>query len=184
MVPFSKLKIGFKQSGNTCVLASYGIASNYFTSLPVESFFEDYCKHYKINPPTLDFEKAYDAHFHEELKKQRISGYELIVNLHKTSAQKCFVESRGRFTTETILNTTTELGRIELILKKDNVLLLLTRNFLTDYHSCVVGFDNDSFYLIETMHNYPDFYRKTSIDQFRKLPYSGELRDSVLIIPH
>jgi len=44
MIDSSKIDAGFIQTGHSCVLASYGIALNYFTSMPVAASFEDYCR--------------------------------------------------------------------------------------------------------------------------------------------
>jgi hypothetical protein len=90
----------FKQSGGSCVLASYAVAASYFTGLPFAAFFEGYCEHFGLssNAGTTSAEQRYARHFDTEWRRRNVRGYELILELHKRSPAACFCAARERMT--------------------------------------------------------------------------------------
>ena len=105
MVLSSKLDNTFYQTFNSCVLASYAIASNYFTHIQVVDYFKDYCEHFSILPDSnttnniytnlVAYEDAYEKHFHNELRDRGCTGYDLITYLHINSLSNSFSNSRN-----------------------------------------------------------------------------------------
>ena len=101
MVPPEKLNSSFVQRCGSCVLASYGIASNHYTKVPLVNFFKDYCNHYKIDPfpqeethPSNEFKQKCELIFYEKVycedfpgtcEQEEFSGLGLIKELHNTS---------------------------------------------------------------------------------------------------
>ena len=63
MISRSKLYQAFEQYGDSCILGSYAIASNYYTSILVPDFFKDYCRHFKIKTEEKVFKDYFDKHF-------------------------------------------------------------------------------------------------------------------------
>lgn len=108
----SRKIVTFTQSTDSCVLASYAIAGNYYTDIKIRTFFDGYCNHYSITKP-FDFHKylfgpvkitakriselAYDSHFHEECKNSGVSGLEFIKELQDRSDHEPFPQSRRSF---------------------------------------------------------------------------------------
>ena len=45
MVNSEMLYSSFKQSCNSCVLASYAVVSNHYTNIAIDEYFKDYCEH-------------------------------------------------------------------------------------------------------------------------------------------
>ena len=104
MINRRELYSNFVQYGGTCILASYSIASNYYTGIPVLNFFKDFAEHFhsgirgedlfdyfKKHPLTPHdrieavklfstlselnkYETVYDYYFHEEISSGRASG--------------------------------------------------------------------------------------------------------------
>jgi hypothetical protein len=71
VIDSSKIKADFEQTGGSCVLASYAIAHNYFTSMPIRVCFEDYCRHFKLPfSDAKEAEQKYAEHFDLEWKKR------------------------------------------------------------------------------------------------------------------
>jgi hypothetical protein len=89
----------FKQSGGSCVLASYAVAASYFTQLPFAAFFEGYCEHFGLAcDAEITAEQRYAKHFDTEWRRRNVRGYELILELHKRSPAACFCAARERMT--------------------------------------------------------------------------------------
>lgn len=62
MVPRMRL-CSFIQYGATCILASYAIISNYYTKIPILTFFKDYCRHFGIPTEEMNFSEYFGNHF-------------------------------------------------------------------------------------------------------------------------
>ncbi len=63
MITRTKLHSSFIQYGDTCILGSYAIVSNYYTRDPFLDFFKDFCKHFNIRTEENDFAKYFSRHF-------------------------------------------------------------------------------------------------------------------------
>lgn len=63
MVPRTQLYSSFIQYGRTCILASYAIASNYYTNNTVLNFFKDYCRYFEIETEEKNFAEYFRNHF-------------------------------------------------------------------------------------------------------------------------
>ena len=99
----------FKQTGGSCVLASYAIAATYFCpSTTMETYFLGYCEHFGLQvKDAAEAEDAYASHFDSEWRKRNCRGYEVLLDLHDNSGVKCFARARkkmfGRFRVESPL---------------------------------------------------------------------------------
>ena len=140
---FERLK--FRQSGDSCVLASFAVAAHPFTKQPIKKYFYDYCRHFHIR--SRDHEHCYCKHFPNEYVRRGISGYELIKRLYQSSTQKSFARCRRKFHVCTINNVASEEQKIAQALHSENPTALIV--FLNNSnHSLVVfvGENGISFY--------------------------------------
>src|ERR1019366_9657766 len=104
----------FIQNGGSCVLSSYAIVGNYFTGQPISAFFEGYCRHFGIAyTNAADAEQKYAAHFDAEWRKRKCMGYEVILDLHSHSTEKCFVQARQVFDARFYLESSKHLEELE-----------------------------------------------------------------------
>jgi hypothetical protein len=78
----------YRQSFNTCVLASYGVACFPFTHQPIGDYFLAYCRHFALDQ-TLP-EASYERHFHS-----LPSGYDVIETLHLDATDSVFSACRA-----------------------------------------------------------------------------------------
>ena len=149
MVDPNTLEHSFRQKGNSCILASYGIASSHLTQYSVEDFFQDYCKEIdKESVPSA--EEVYDEYFHDEYRTKKVPGYHLIIDLHEKSSQSSFAETRKVFDIEFIQDVDANMQRIENSLMNEVALLSGSFPVGTNYHSALFGYFNNSFYYIDT----------------------------------
>jgi len=63
MISRTKLYSSFVQYGDTCILGSYAVVSNYYTGIPLLYFFSDYCKHFDITTEENDLALYFSKHF-------------------------------------------------------------------------------------------------------------------------
>jgi hypothetical protein len=187
MIDTNTLYTTFVQCRNcgSCTLASYAVASHHFTDLDVYDFFLDYCKHFKITAsPGQDAEQKYANHFSQEWSSRNCSGYKIIEELHNSSQQSAFVQSRAKFGVEYIHSPIPRLQQIEKKLRDEEVLVSVAfRVSRFEVHSCCVGFNGQGFYMIETRGTEP----KTGIATIPNILYIhtslGQLQDSLLMSP-
>lgn len=177
MVESNKIHRGYKQKEKSCVLASYAIVSNYFTESLIIKFFEDYCKHYKIEFVNGDeAEDKYGEHFQGEWSSLHLKGYQVIVELHNVSLEKSFEDSRKHFDAEFIPDSSLKMDYIIRGLKTKEALLNITFPVGgKNCHSVTVGYDCDKGL----------FYCDTVTDELRWISSITKLglpRDSVLYI--
>jgi hypothetical protein len=186
MVLSSKLDNTFYQTFNSCVLASYAIASNYFTHIQVVDYFKDYCEHFSILPDSnttnniytnlVAYEDAYEKHFHNELRDRGCTGYDLITYLHINSLSNSFSNSRNVIKLQQIPDCEKIKNDIITKLINEESLLLGTQCILGNVcHSSVYGYDMKGFYNIQTQQASSRVIYQTSLDDF------GKLNDGVLI---
>lgn len=165
MVESEKVFSLFIQTVNSCVLASYAIAANYFTKVEILEYFKAYCCHYNIteidsNPYIRNgikisahnhYEVLYDSHFHNEYNRRRKAGLKIIEELHKESIQSAFVEARNSFDVKHIDNVLTCADKIEVKLKEEEALLILAfRGAGGGRHTAVFGYEDERWYTVET----------------------------------
>jgi len=142
MIDSSKIDAGFIQTGNSCVLASYGIALNYFTSIPVAASFEDYCRHFGLPFATWEqAEQQYAEHFHKEWNKRKCKGYEVILDLHNNSNAPAFVAAREQFNSIFYENVAPENEDVEHVLRTQEAILNITFTAGIHWHSLSVFAD-------------------------------------------
>lgn len=202
MITKSKIYKEFIQHGNSCILASYAIASNYFTDIPIRKYFEDYCRHFNISIGSNEkqyfrdinyqpenatlHEFLYDSHFHREYRAQNIPGITLLLNIHNTSLQDSFLKTRENLTIELISNVFNELTTIENLLKSEEGLLVSAFN--GGSHTAVFGFCEENWFTIETRlcsvyrTKFGDIVRpnKTGLIEIDSLNHFGNLNDGLL----
>ena len=98
MIDLSKVNRDFVQTGGSCVLASYGVAYNYFTGAPITDCFTAYCNHFGLPHSTWqEAEQKYAAHFDNEWRTRKCKGYEVMLELHNSSSDPVFKAARQQF---------------------------------------------------------------------------------------
>ena len=143
-VKMADVDTNFVQRDASCVLASYAIVANYFTRLPVSSYFEGYCHHFGIvYTNALDAEQKYSRHFDAEWQKRQCSGYEVILDLHSNATEECFVQARSRFDARFYPDCPKHLGELRQVLETQEAFLNITFRVMDDAHS-VTSFYNGS----------------------------------------
>ena len=174
-IAVTKIDAKFLQNGGSCVLASYAIVANYFTGQPISSYFEGYCRHFRLRfKDAADAEQKYAEHFDAEWRKRNCRGYEVILDLHSNSTEKCFVEARRIFDGRFYLDSAAHVDEIEGLLHGHESFLNITYEPGRDYHSITVFYDGTRF-----------LSRDTNSKGLRTIPglrQIGKLRDSVLYI--
>lgn len=156
----------FNQIGQTCLLSSYAVVGNYFSEEPILSYFAAYNEHFNL--PNDRIEQTHENHIHNYLNSMRISGYNLLIDIHNTSKIEAFKNARKLFSTSKIElnNGIIDTGdfseqNISDILINTNSLLNLFINqpdvyFSADLkagHSILVYCINGKYYYHDT--NYP-----------------------------
>jgi hypothetical protein len=167
-----KVDSEFKQTGGSCVLASYALAANYFTGISMTCFFDGYCEHFGLVPEDgKTSENLYSSHFDSEWRKRRVRGYEVVLDLHKRSHVWCFVEARQ------VMNGTfffhSDVRFLEKKLMRKSAFLNVAYNAGHEFHSISVF--SDGKYLFGR-----DTNRKNCFLINKGLGSIGVLRDSVL----
>jgi hypothetical protein len=171
----TNVNAGFIQNGGSCVLASYAVVASYFTGKPISSYFEGYCRHFGLAfKDAADAEQKYAAHFDSEWRKRNCRGYEVILDLHSTSNEKCFVEARQIFDGRFYLDSSERIDELERVLSTQEAFLNITYEPGRDYHSITIMNDGTHFQARDT--NRKGIYPIPGLRQI------GKLRDSVLYI--
>jgi len=151
MIDESKVNTEFRQSGDSCVLSSYGIVANYFTGRAVTDFFIAYCSHFGLkHDANQKAEQVYSEHFHCESEKRNCKGYELILDLHKNSAEDAFNDCRSTFDARFILDATSEMSSFHETLKQSAAFLNLTYVKGNGYHSVTIFHNGRTLCLRDT----------------------------------
>lgn len=176
MIQTAKLNTSFTQTCGSYVLASYAIVGNYFTNLPIEQFFDDYCRHFGLSFNTLrEAEFAYARHFDEEWRKRNCRGYEIILELHQNSTQQAFEQSRKIFSGYFYLDSSAVILNIENRLRNEESFLNITYEKPgRDYYSITIFYNGNNFRFRDT--------NKMPIGTIRTLTEIGKLRDSILYV--
>jgi len=171
----SRINTNFTQHGGSCVLASYAIVGNYFTGKPVTTYFEGYCKHFKLDyANAAEAEQKYAAHFDAEWRKRNCRGYEVILDLHSNSPVGCFVEARAHFDGHFYLDSAGHRQELEDLLNGKEAFLNITYEPGRDYHSITVVHSDAGFLARDT--------NRKGLSPIAGLAKIGKLRDSVLYV--
>jgi hypothetical protein len=175
MIYHERLDRAFRQNGNSCVLASYAIVSNYYTKQPIYGFFEDYCRHYGIAfTDQCNAEIEYSRHFDALWKSRKCKGYEIIRELHCGSDKKSFKMGRDKFDVEFIPDTKSQIQYITQELVSGESLLNITIFRSNEgCHSLTIGREGDIFWCRDTAST----DNLIKIDSMNNL---GQLRDGIL----
>ena len=100
------------------------------------------------------YEIAYDEHFHKEYNTRRISGLNLMQEIHDTSQKKSFELSRNSFNLSYINDVRNHITSVNDRMKREESLLMVAfQGERGGRHIAVVGFDINGFYMIETRPN-------------------------------
>jgi len=85
MITRTRLNSSFVQYGDTCILGSYAIVSNFYTETPFLYFFKDFCKDFDIGTEENDFKKYFSEHFNSQHPDytQRITRWFNLTELNK-----------------------------------------------------------------------------------------------------
>jgi hypothetical protein len=174
-IEVARINKDFIQNGGSCVLASYAIVGNYFTGQPVRTYFEGYCKHFKLEyANAAEAEQKYAAHFDAEWRKRNCRGYEVILDLHSNSTVECFVEARAHFDGHFYLDSAGHREELENILTSKEAFLNITYEPGRDYHSITVIHGDKGFLARDT--------NRKGLSSLEGLAKIGKLRDSVLYV--
>jgi hypothetical protein len=165
----------FLQNGGSCVLSSYAIVANYFTGEPISSYFEGYCRHFGVAfKDAADAEQKYAAHFDAEWRKRNCRGYEVILDLHSNSTEKCFVDARRVFEGRFYVDSSSHIEELEHLLSTHEAFLNISYNAGQNFHSITILNDGTRFLKRDT--------ERKGIHALSGLRQIGTLRDSVLYI--
>jgi hypothetical protein len=174
-IELSRINKDFTQHGGSCVLSSYAIVGNYFTGKPVTTYFEGYCKHFKLDyANAAEAEQKYAAHFDGEWRKRNCRGYEVILDLHSNSTVECFLEARAHFDGHFYLDSAAHRQELENLLTQKEAFLNITYEPGRDYHSITVVHGDNGFLSRDT--------NRKGLFPLDGLAEIGKLRDSVLYI--
>ena len=174
MIESSRLNKDFIQSTISCVLSSYAVVNNYFSGLPIETHFQEYCKHFGLRfSDAKDAETKYEHHFDMEWRKRGCKGYEIILDLHQNSSQNSFTIGRTKFHANFYLSTTDHLEEINNSLMSKEAIINLTYQHSMGYHSVTVFYDK-GLMLRDT--------NKKGVVGISNLTSLGNLRDSMLYV--
>ena len=133
MVSETKVDSQFRQSGGSCVLASYAIVGHYFIGASMTEFFEGYCDHFGLQCNSWQHaEQLYAQHFDAEWKRRNIKGYEVIIDLHNTSRIPIFSSCRSIFSSQFYLSSGPYVKPLENALRTTESFLNIT--FEVPYH--------------------------------------------------
>ena len=166
-VTIANVDNSFTQSDGSCVFASYGIVANYFTRQPVSAYFEGYCRHFGIPYiDAIDAERKYSRHFDDEWKKRKCLGYEIIIDLHLHSTQKCFAEARETFSAQFYADSGQHREELEHALRTQECLVNFGIKMITGVHSITVIPAVDHLLIRDT--NHKGFATVAGLDQIRK----------------
>jgi hypothetical protein len=85
MINRTILNSSFVQYGDTCILGSYAIVSNFYTEIPFLDFFKDFCKDFDIGTEENDFKKYFSEYFNSQHPDytQRITRWFNLTELNK-----------------------------------------------------------------------------------------------------
>lgn len=165
----------FLQNGGSCVLSSYAIVANYFTGEPISSYFEGYCRHFGLKfKDAAEAEQKYAGHFDAEWRKRDCRGYEVILDLHAHSKEKCFADARRVFEGRFYLDSSAHIEELERLLSAQEAFLNITYEPGGDYHSITIMHDGKRFMSRDTT--------REGVHPIPGLRQIGKLRDSVLYI--
>ena len=153
--------------------SSYAVVANYFTGTPISTYFEGYCRHFGLSfKDAAEAEQKYAAHFDAEWRKRNCRGYEVILDLHWNSTEKCFVEARRIFEGRFYLDSSAHVDELERLLRAREAFLNITYEPGRDYHSITILFDGTRFMARDT--------NRKGVRPLPGLREIGKLRDSVL----
>lgn len=165
----------FLQNGGSCVLSSYAIVASYFTGQPISSYFEGYCRHFGLAfKDPADAEQKYAVHFDAEWRKRKCRGYEVILDLHSNSNEKCFVDARRVFEGRFYLDSSGHIGELERLLSTREAFLNISYNAGQNFHSITIMNDGARYLARDT--------EQKGIHAISGLRQIGTLRDSVLYV--
>ena len=165
----------FLQKGGSCVLSSYAIVANYFTGEPIGSYFEGYCRRFGLAfTDAADAEQKYAAHFDAEWRKRNCRGYEVILDLHSHSTEKCFADARRVFEGRFYLDSSAHIEELERLLGTHEAFLNISYNAGQNFHSITILNDGTRCLCRDT--------EQKGIHPISGLRQIGTLRDSVLYI--
>lgn len=167
--------VKFKQNGDSCVLASFGVAAYPFTKIDVEEYFKGYFeKYYKEcfivcfkkyftdfpnftnNHTYTDFEDFYNGTFHNLYKSLNTSGYELLLDFINEISTDPFITCNKKLSRMLIKDINSDINTTEDKLKHNRCLLMAFINKSNiigrpgNGHSITIGCDNNGFYYYDT----------------------------------
>jgi hypothetical protein len=171
----------YNQYGNWCVLASYGVSSYPFTDQNIQEYYQAYCDYFLVKNDGAPIETRYELDFSERWQKNKVNGYEVILELFTNSSHPFIVNNRRNYTLEYISDGKSNYSRIEQVLKSTEQtvasIFIGKSNFaeLSDFHSITVAYDVDGFFIYDVNHagvfQYP---------RFSSIMEIGEIADAFL----
>lgn len=137
-----------RQTGNSCIVASYAVAMFPFTAVPLLQYYEDYGQHFHL-PAPRDGNACAD-HFHEEWQRRGISGLRLLTQLHAPATGGVFAQCSQRFDARLIDDVAIEMVQLENQLRSPWMNALLVFLPRPAMHSVAVGCDNAGLFYYDT----------------------------------
>lgn len=173
MINSAQLNITFGQQPVSCVLASYGIVSEYFNkSISVINIFEKYCDYFRIPYTNSVQAEIYSGNNLNFVCQNNLNwkGYEMINYLHNHSKNNpLFNQNSSLFNAKIIslnsLNTAEYKNLLSDLSSKVSLANILTDNGNGSYHSRTIGIDNNNLFIHDTNPNVnPRLIRNISLN--------------------
>ncbi len=173
-VVVTRVNSDFVQRTGSCVMASYAVAASYFTHQHISVYFEGYCRHFQLPfTDAIEAEKNYASHFDREWRRRNVRGYEVVLDLHRTSREFCFAEARSYM--DGFFFVESDVDQLEGLLRERVSFLNVTYEpGGNEYHSITVC--SDGKYLFARDTNRKNLYLIQSLHRI------GKLRDSVIYV--
>lgn len=160
MICSTQINSAFYQQPNSCVMASYGIVSEYFNNnISVSKIFEEYCDFFRI-PYLNSINAEIYCGNHLNFVCQNIlhwRGYEMTnyIDNHSNNNQ-VFIQNRSLFRAKIVsltpLNTAQYQNLLNDLSSKESLANILTV-VNGGYHSRTIGIDNNSLFIHDTNPN-------------------------------
>lgn len=156
---------GFKQTYNSCVIASFAVSSHYYNPrVTPQEFLKSFCIFYDeglaqfkedICAENLFWEKQYEFVFAKKLHELSISGNALMKKYFEESSQKLFERCRKIFTVDYV-EVKDDNSLQQKLKDKESILVASFKQPNGGYHSISIGFDikKQDYFYIDT--NFPD----------------------------
>ena len=176
MIEISKLPLDFKQNGNSCVMAAYAVALNYFTAIEPSKSFDGYCDHYHLSNSERSAEQTFGYNMENGFHNSEgfYKGCLLVKNLHENSNYEPFITARRFFSAKFFDETELCLKELEDALEQTESLYMVGQRFHEGdgTHVITIGRSPEIFVLKDTNHD--------GLQHYQNLAEIPALKDGLL----